>query len=326
MDTYEDILNGLSVSLREIIKKYVDTSTWGGLEEIRIREGRPLMIINRGTDMMLTSKGFTTQDNKRAYTVSHKDMVETLELISESSIYAFQDELKNGFITLRGGHRVGLAGRVVMENGDIKTLKNVTGINIRITRELKGVSDKAIDYIYRPPRGVYNTMILSPPMAGKTTLLRDMVRNISNGGPGRPGLKVGVVDERSEIAGCYNGIPQNDVGVRTDVLDCCPKALGIILLIRSMSPEVICTDEIGRKSDIDAIEEACNAGVNIITTVHASDIEELKRKSNIAPLIEERLFDRYIVLGTSMGRGTIEAIYDGMLNSLIDAPMRSDCQ
>ncbi|MDI6602119.1 MAG: stage III sporulation protein AA [Thermoanaerobacteraceae bacterium] len=324
MGTYDDILNALSIRIREIIKRYVDVNTWEGLEEIRIREGRPLMVIRSGCDMMLAQRGLATLDVKRAYAVSHEDICETVELISESSIYAFEDELKNGYITLRGGHRVGLTGRVIMENGNIKTLRDVTCLNIRVTRELKGVSEKVIGYIYRPPHGVYNTMILSPPMAGKTTLLRDIVRNISNGGPGRPGLKVGVVDERSEIAGCYNGVPQNDVGIRTDVLDCCPKDLGMLLLIRSMSPEVICTDEIGRKPDVEAIQEACNAGVGIITTVHATDINELNRKPYVNMLVTEGLFDRYIVLGNSMGKGTVEAIYDGELNFLTEMPMRGD--
>ncbi len=324
MATNENILNGLSTRLRTIIERYTQMNGWEGLEEIRLREDRPLMVIDSGRDGMLTAKGTTTRDVKRACVVSHDDIAGTLELISESSIYAFEDELKNGYITLRGGHRVGLAGRAVVEGGGIKTLRDITCLNVRITREIKGVSNKVISYIYKPSNGVYNTMILSPPMAGKTTLLRDIVRNLSNGSRGRPGLKVGVVDERSEIAGCYNGLPQNDVGIRTDVLDCCPKDLGMLMLIRSMSPEVICTDELGRKSDADAILEACNAGVSVITTVHASDVGELKSKPYVDMLVSGGIFGRFIVLGDSMGKGTVEDIYDGGLNSLTSGPMKGD--
>lgn len=322
MGTNEEILNALSAKLRGIIKKYTGMNGWEGLEEIRIREDRPLMVVSSGCDIMLTDKGMSTLDMQRAYAVSHEDILETMELISESSIYAFEDELRNGYITLRGGHRVGLAGRVILEGGGVKTIRDITCMNIRVTRELKGISEAVMGYIYRPPRGVYNTIILSPPMAGKTTLLRDIVRNLSNGSRDRPGLKVGVVDERSEIAGCYNGVPQNDIGIRTDVLDCCPKDVGMLMLIRSMSPEVICTDEIGRKSDVDAILEACNAGVGIITTVHAESIEELNRKPYVDILVSSGIFDRYIVLGDSLGKGTIEAIYGGSLNVLTDKPIR----
>lgn len=326
MGTNEEILNALSARLRDIIKRYTGMNGWEGLEEIRIREERPLMVISSGRDIMLTDKGMSTLDIKRAYSVSHEDITETLELISESSIYAFEDELRNGYITLRGGHRVGLAGRVIQEGRDIKTLRDISCMNIRVTRQLKGISDVVMGYICRPHRGVYNTMILSPPMAGKTTLLRDIVRNLSNGSRDRPGLKVGVVDERSEIAGCYNGVPQNDIGIRTDVLDCCPKDVGMLMLIRSMSPEVICTDEIGRKSDVDAILEACNAGVGIITTIHAASVDELSRKPYVDILVSSGIFERFIVLGDSLGKGTIEAIYDGSLNTLIDKPVRGDAR
>ena len=166
-------------------------------------------------------------------------------------------------------------------------------------------------------------MILSPPQMGKTTLIRDLARQLSNGFPGFSGVKVGIVDERSEIAGCYQGIPQNDVGVRTDILDGCPKATGIIMLIRSMSPNVIITDEIGKPKDVMAIEDALNAGITIITTAHSHGLEDARRRPILKSLLENNVFQRIMVLGNSLGTGTLEKVYDLIEGKeLLDRPIR----
>lgn len=157
---------------------------------------------------------------------------------------------------------------------------------------------------------MYHTLIISPPGCGKTTLLRDIVRQLSNGGIRRRGMTVGVVDERSEIASCYMGIPQNDVGSRTDVLDCCPKDRGMIMLIRSMSPEILAVDEIGGMEEVDALRYAINCGCKMIATVHGSSMDDIRRRYAISNLVDGKVFERYIILDKSRGVGSVAGIYD----------------
>ncbi len=317
------ILPSLSSNIRRVIQG-VDKEILKSLEEIRIRENRPLMITSQNRDYILKADGSLTSTPNHAYLVTSEDTSSILQLISDYSIYAIEEELRNGFITLKGGHRVGLTGKAVLEGGKIKTLKYISGFNFRISRELKGVADSVIPYIKTPDGGIFHTLIISPPQCGKTTLLRDMVRQISNGDSkrGLRGHKVGVVDERSEIAGCYRGVPQNDIGIRSDVLDACPKAQGMIMLIRSMSPHVIATDEIGSKEDMLAVEEALNAGIKILTTVHGSSTEEISRRPYLKDLINNRIFERIIILSNRRGAGTIEAIIHG--ESLRDITQTKD--
>lgn len=283
------------------------------VEEIRLRRRKPLMVVEGRTDYMVTPDGLTTENPESAYIVTDNDAEKTFQLISQSSIYAWEDEIKNGYITLKGGHRVGIVGKVVMEAEKIKTIKHVSGFNIRIARQILGAADETIPFVINEKGEFLNTMIISPPKAGKTTLLRDLIRQLSSGSYklGSKGFKIGVVDERSEIACCYEGVPQNDVGIRTDVLDGCPKARGIMMLLRSMSPEIIATDEIGRLEDVEALEEAINAGVKLLTTAHGMDLEDLKKRPTIRRLIENQFFDRYLILGFSNGIGTLEKVIEG---------------
>ncbi|MCR1897987.1 stage III sporulation protein AA [Irregularibacter muris] len=308
---YHDILPSLSHEIRECIEE-IEVNYLEKIEEIRIRENRPLMISFNNKDYFVTKEGTLTNHPQRGYLVTRKDRESILQLISDYSLYAIEEELKHGFLTLRGGHRVGLTGKTVLENGHIKTIKYISGFNFRISREIKGAGDKVMPYI-REKTGILHTLIISPPQCGKTTLLRDIIRQLSDGDQRRgiPGVKVGVVDERSELAGCYQGVPQNDIGIRTDVLDACPKAQGMIMLIRSMSPDIIATDEIGCKEDMAAIEEALNAGIKIITTVHGKTLEEIKRKPFLKELIHQKIFQRIIILSNAKGVGTIENIVDG---------------
>ena len=308
---YSIILPSLSIDIRKIIER-IDIKFLSILEEIRIRENRPLMITLNNRDFFVRNDGKLISTDNGAYIVTNQDTASILQLISDHSIYAIEEELRNGYITLKGGHRVGFTGKGVLEGGNIKTLKYISGFNFRISREIKGVANKVIPYITN--RGeVFHTLIISPPQCGKTTLLRDIIRQISDGNTtlGLRGHKVGVVDERSELAGCYKGVPQNDIGLRTDVLDGCPKAKGMIMLIRSMSPNIIATDEVGTREDIFAIEEALNAGIKIITTVHGKNLEEVSRRPILKDLINNRVFQRIIILSNRLGTGTLEKILDG---------------
>ncbi len=307
------ILKYFSKDIREILEK-ANLEKIKSLEEIRLRAEKPLIIQDYANEWFIDHEGNITQNVRHSYIVKQQEILNTLELMSRNSIYAFQDEIRNGFITLEGGHRIGISGKAVIENGKIVNLKEFSSLNIRISRAVEGCSLKTLKYITNwKNNSVYNTLIVSPPQCGKTTLLRDLARVLSNGisEKGLKGMKIGLVDERSEIAACYKGVPQFDVGIRTDVLDGCPKSLGMIMMVRSMSPQVIITDEIGDKGDKDSIETILNAGVKLIASAHGYNISELKSRREVLALIEGHVFERYIVLSNAEGPGTIEEVVDG---------------
>lgn len=313
-----DILKYVSEDIRKLLLN-VDKCIINSIEEIRLRAGKPAIIQNYRQEWFLNTDGSLTEKIRNPHFVSQDEILKTLQLMSENSIYAYQDEIKNGFLTLKGGHRIGIAGRVVLNGCDIKTIKEISGMNIRFSKEVRGCCSKVLRYIINDNH-INNTLIISPPQCGKTTMLRDIARTISNGceNPYLKGIKVGVIDERSEIASCYKGIPQSDVGMRTDVLDACPKSIGMTMMIRSMSPQVIITDEIGNQGDSNAIRNVINSGVKIITSAHGYNVSELKSRREVIGLMEEKVFDRYIVLNNSQGPGTIKEVIDGNTMETID--------
>jgi stage III sporulation protein AA len=227
-----------------------------------------------------------------------------------------EEEMQKGYLTLPGGHRAGFVGRAVLDHGNLKTLKQISSVNIRIARFVSGCAQKLINYIVNE-NTVQNTLIISPPRAGKTTILRDIVTTLSDGYGNFSPIDVGIVDERSEIAGCREGIPQMPVGHRTDVLDGCPKAEGMMMLVRSMSPHVIATDEIGRYEDTKAIQEVINAGIKLVATVHGSSIKEICRRPVVQNIVKQRVFERYVILSRRKGPGTLEAIYNRDLQQIM---------
>lgn len=282
------------------------------IEEIRLRVKRPILFRIGAKEMTVTAQKKFTLQIEQGYLITRDEIERTMQILSQNSLYAWEDEFKNGYLTIPGGHRIGFVGRGVLDNGAIKTLKELSGINYRIGRQILGCAEDVLPYIVKGEK-VYHTLIISPPQCGKTTLLREVIRQISDGIPELyfPGINVGLVDERSEIAGMYQGEPQFQIGLRTDVLDACPKAQGMMMLIRSMSPGLIATDEIGKKEDIDALYNALQAGVKVITTVHGSGYEEIKERPNLQSLINWCFFERIIVLSRRHGVGTVEMILDG---------------
>jgi len=291
------------------------------VEEIRLRANRPLMLnAHLNSDWFVELDGYLSRQlNENTLIVKQHQIEETLELISQNSIYAYQEDIRNGYITIEGGHRVGITGKVVMDSNSIKSMKNISGLNIRVAKQIKGCSSSILKYIRTAQHSVYNTLIISPPQCGKTTILRDIVRCISDGDAINKykGMKVVVIDERSEIAASDRGIPQNDVGLRTDVLDSCPKTIGMYMALRSMSPHVIITDEIGSSSDKDSIIEVMNAGIKIITTAHGYSISHIKNKTEILGLIDRGVFERFVILSAKNGPGTLEEVVDGItMNSI----------
>lgn len=282
-----------------------------GLEEIRLRATKPLIIQKNGSDYFIDiNKQITPNYKKELIKISGEEIAKTLLIMSNYSIYAIEDELRQGFITIYGGHRVGFVGRVVAEGAKIKVIKNISSLNIRIAREVKGCSDYLIKELYYD--GFKNTLIVSPPGCGKTTLLRDMIRNLSYGNMKKEngGYKICVIDERSEIAGCYMGIPQKDIGIRSDVLDACPKASGIYLSLRSMSPDIIAVDEIGSEEELPVLKYAMNCGVKLIATAHGSDYNDIIRRNSIKEMLNSGLIEKLIILSRKKGPCTIENIID----------------
>lgn len=242
----EEILKYFPKQIYILLKNTLmqDINLQRDLQEIRIRVGRSILLKTRQADIIID------------YPINTSEILQILEKLCENSIYAYKNQICEGFLTVMGGHRIGITGTAVIENGKIINLKYITSLNFRIAREVINCSNSLLkEIIDRENNSIYNTLIVSPPGKGKTTMLRDIIRNISNGiGEIQfKGMTCGVVDERGEIAAMYKGVPQNDIGIRTDVIENISKSKGMKMLIRSMAPEVIACDEIGSKEDVQAI-------------------------------------------------------------------------
>lgn len=311
----EDVLKLFPAPIRDILgRAHLD---FDRLQEIRLRVNRPLILLYDGREVFLDGFGRQWSMGQKGYTVTAEDITGTLEYISGYSMYAYEEELRQGYLTVRGGHRVGVAGRAVVEGEKLKTVQYISFINVRIAHQIRGCADRLLPYV-ADGGGVYHTLIVSAPRCGKTTLLRELIRRISDGTDSYPGLSVGVVDERSEIGGCYLGIPQNDLGVRTDVLDGCPKAQGMMMLVRSMSPAVIAVDEIATGEDIRAVETVAGCGCKVLATVHGSSMEDVRRRPILEKLVSERIFERYVILDGAAAPGRVREVYDGRGTCLYD--------
>lgn len=295
------------------------------IEEIRIRVNRPVILkYPEGKEDILD------------HVVSQTEILNILQSLCNNSIYSYQSQICDGYITLQGGHRVGITGNVAMKDGKITNVNYVSSLNFRIAREIIGASDEILKEIISKKINssnnqinygnfinynsninetdklkienedisnleINNTLIVSKPGCGKTTVLRDLVRNISN-----MGFTVSLIDERGEIASMYKGIPQNDVGLRTDVMDNVTKSIGMKIAVRTMAPQVIVADEIGTEGDLEAINYGICSGVKGIFTAHGSDISELRQNETLNKLYEEKLFKRIIFLEN---RGKIAKVY-----------------
>ena len=278
------------------------------LQELRLRCGQPLLLRRAEGIFFLRQDGTLTQTASQGIRITGADLRESVALLSAYSLYAFEEELRQGFLTIEGGHRVGFCGKVVLERGEVKTLRQVNALNIRVAREVKGWGRHFLPYLTENDRPCH-TLIVSPPGCGKTTLLRDLIRCLSSGEMGRF-VTVGVADERGEIAPLRDGVPQMDVGLCTDVLEGCPKAQGMLMLLRSMSPEVIAVDELGRAEDVRAVEEVLHAGVKLVATVHGASMEEIRARPHLCELVKAHVFERYVFLSAQSGQKRVTEIRD----------------
>lgn len=283
--------------------------------EVRIRLGRPLMVATASGECFVDPSGRPTSRATEALHPDRAALDSLLARLSGGSVYAVEEQIRQGFITLPGGHRVGLAGRVVVSSAGagVQALTDFAGAVIRIGRAVPGVARTLVRslMVRRGERGILaSSLVLAPPGAGKTTLLRDLARIASSGEPGA-GLapsQVTIVDERSELAGTVDGEPQFDVGPRTDVLDRCPKAEGVLWALRALSPEVIVTDEIGGESDARALGRAAHSGCTILASAHAESIQEARRRPGLSDLLLAGVFQRAVVLSRRCGPGTVESV------------------
>ena len=258
--------------LNSINEKEIET-----LEEIRIRVSKPIILKVANKEIIVE------------YIVTTQDILEIVEKITENSMYSYQQQICSGYITLKGGHRVGISGNVVMEENKVINVNYIYSLNFRIARQIIGVAEKVVNEVMKNDE-ISNTLIISKPGAGKTTILRDLIRIISKT------KTVGVVDERGEIAAMYKNEPQNDLGIKVDILSNISKSLGIKMIVRSMAPDVIVADEIGTKEDIEAIKYAVTSGVKGIFTAHANNIEDIKKSPILKELLNLNLIEKIIIL------------------------------
>ena len=277
--------NNIYILITETIKQNPQTKIKENAIEIRLRNNKPVIIKLPNLDIVIK------------YDVTEKDILYTLEKLCENSIYAYKNQICQGFITIKGGHRVGITGSCVIENEKIINIKYISSLNFRIAREIKGCCNKILKDVINKDN-IYTTLIVSPPGKGKTTMLRDLIRTISNGIPeiNFRGKTCGVVDERGEISAMYKGIAQNDVGIRTDIIENINKAQGMQILIRSMSPEIIACDEIGTKEDVLAIKYAVTSGVKGIFTMHGAEMRDIRANKDINELIENKYIEKIIFI------------------------------
>lgn len=282
----ERILKYFPIKLENILKQEIGEK-YNILEEIRIRVGKPIVL------------KFNNYEKIVRYQVNRDEILNILQSVCENSIYSYQKQIAEGFVTINGGHRVGISGSCVIENEKVININYINSLNFRISRQILGCSNNILKHILNlEENSVCNTLIVSPPGAGKTTLLRDIVRQVSSGIRSLKfkGIDVGIVDERSEIASLYKGVPQNDIGIKSDVIENVSKSIGIRMLVRSMAPKVIVADEIGGFEDIDVINYAMCSGCKGIFSAHGSNFDDIYLNPVLKKLINSHLFETIIFL------------------------------
>jgi len=295
----------LSERIFNVIESNYDV---GSIYEVRIRNNCPVVINYKGIMVAIkTSSG-------KLIIASSRDIERVISVASNYSLYTVENQIKQAFITAQQGYRIGLTGEIVGDcnNSCIRSIKNIYSVNIRIPHKIENCSYKIFKYIYSGGE-IKSTLIISPPGAGKTTYLRDICYQFSK--HEKP-VNILLIDERYEIAGVKDGVSSIDIGGYCDILSGASKSYGFNQGIRALRPDVIVTDELMGKDDCKSVIDAINSGVSVIATVHANSIEMIKEKNDFTDMIENRYFDRYILLSTRNGPGSVESVYDKNLKCM----------
>ena len=260
------------------------------VEEIRLRVGRPVSLNLGGRETDIPGGG----------TVTEGDLRLVLEMASQASVHTVLDKIRSGFVTIAGGHRMGICGTVVARDGTVESVRHLTSLAIRVAKEVRGVAQPLLPQLIEGGKPL-STLIISPHGMGKTTLLRDLIRLLSQGAGTDP-MRVSVVDERGELAAVYRGIPQMDLGPHTDILDGCPKAEGLMILLRGMNPQVLAVDEITAPGDLRALMDAAGCGVSLLATAHGSSLAQLRQRPLYHAMLREGLFQRVVSICSEGGQ------------------------
>ena len=268
--------------------------------EIRLRTDAPVAVRNADGEKYLTTSGKFISDVHSAVICTKDDMEYSFNAVCDNSVHSYSRELKEGFITIPGGHRVGICGTAVTSGSKMKTIKNVSGMNFRLAKQIIGCADEIYDKVFN--KGPCGLLIAGAPLSGKTTVLRDLCRRLANE------YRIAVIDERSELAAVYLGEPQNDVGAMSDIFDGYPKMEGIQTAIRVMSPDMIICDEIGAKSDVKALIASANTGVKIVASVHAGSPQELQSRKYIMKLMKTGAFEYIAFLDNKNRTGRVKSV------------------
>ncbi|MBE5802335.1 MAG: stage III sporulation protein AA [Clostridiales bacterium] len=295
---YREAMEELAHCLPRNVGRVLIQQPEGSVREIRIRAGQKTAVH--------TSEGVRKCMGEPA---PHQ-VQQIAEALCEHALYARAEEQRSGFVTLRGGHRMGLCGRVLLQGQSVRALREISSLCIRVAGQWRGAADRLMPHLTDANGRVNSLLIIGLPGTGKTTMLRDACRRLSE-----MGCRVGVVDERSEIAAMSGGEAQMDVGPNTDVLDGCCKEAGLRWMLRAMCPDVLVTDELGGACDAQAVMEAVNAGVSVISTLHGRDIQKAAGRGTLAHLVQNRAFDRYVLL-TEDAVGCVGTVYDEQLRQM----------
>lgn len=282
--------------LPECYRMPLSAVSFDGLEEIRFRAKRPILLYYNKATLLLGQNGIVRTPHLALCPTAH-DLEMLAACLCNHSVYACLDDLSCGFVTITGGHRIGFSGRGVIKENCISSIASISGINLRIAREHCGCAESLASKLCSG-NTVKNTLLISPPQCGKTTYLRDLARIFS------ARYKITIVDERSEIAGMQNGTPAFDIGLQTDVLDHFPKTEGMLLALRSLSPQILMTDELGDPRDNDAMMKLFGAGCKIIATLHGESLCEIKKTKK--ELLS--FFDVAVLLGRKGGIPSVLSI------------------